>query len=152
MFPFKCQVDYLNSSVNFYPGMVCIERIWRSSTSESNIYRWDAGDEIWERDGDSIFHYRVISRTFLNDEQTEMKEVLEPLPETAIPAEIFMQACISDMGWEQQEQEQQGELKETDSWDWTPILHCIPSNVLYQSPSLIYDDPIEWYATQESSH
>lgn len=133
--------------------MVCIERIWRSSTSESNIYRWDAGDEIWERDGDSIFHYRVISRTFLNDEQTEMKEVLEPLPETAIPAEIFMQACISDMGWEQQEQEQEeDELKETDSWDWTPISHCIPSNVLYQSPSLIYDDPIEWYATQESSH
>ena len=133
--------------------MVCIERIWRSSPSESKIYRWDAGDEIWERDGDSIFHYRVISRTFLNDEQTEMKEVLEPLLETAIPAEIFMQACISDMGWDQQEQEEeQEEAKETDSWDWTPILHCIPSNVLYQSPSLIYDDPIEWYATQESSH
>jgi len=133
--------------------MVCIERIWRSSPSESKIYRWDAGDEIWERDGDSIFHYRVISRTFLNDEQTEMKEVLEPLLETAIPAEIFMQACICDMGWDQQEQEEEEEeAKETDSWDWTPILHCIPSNILYQSPSLIYDDPIEWYATQESSH
>jgi hypothetical protein len=134
--------------------MAYIERIWYSSESKSNLYRWDAGDEVWELDGDSILHYRVISRAFLNDEQTEMKEILEPLPETAIPAEIFMQGCISNMGWSMKETEKEEATDniDIDSWDWTPLSHCIPSNVLYQSPSPICDDPIEWYVTQESSH
>jgi hypothetical protein len=132
--------------------MGMVERIWYlSSECDSIIYRWDAGDEIWELESESMQHYRVISRSFVNESRTEMKEVLEHLPESAVPAEIFTQSYIRDMKWKYVETSActESDTDTSDSWDWTPLHDCIPSNVLYRSPSPVtVEDSSEWYPKQ----
>jgi len=141
--------------------MVNIERIWRLSSENlkvnTNIYRWDGGDEIWELDSETgvIHHFRLISRSFLNETQNEMKEVLEPLPESAVSTDIFLQSSLSDMGWsfEEYKEEVTDSSSGDESWEWTPLSHCIPANVLYQQPlpECDYGEQVEWYASEENT-
>ena len=141
--------------------MVVIERLWHLSSEskanvygKANVYRWDGGNEIWELDSDSIKHYRVISRNFTNESQTEMKEVLETLPETAVPMEIFNTFALHSTQWTftQSLFEKESDEETTDSWDWTPLQDCIPPSILYMAPSPTVEDPVEWYVKQENSN
>lgn len=136
-------------------SMVYVERIWYLS-SESNvntIYRWDAGNELWELENDIIYHYRLISRTFLNELETEMKEVLEPLQETAIPLEICNIYNTARTKWKYKNVTPaliESDTDTTDSWDWTPLQDCIPPSILYRPPSPILEESLEWYVKQEN--
>ena len=77
------------------------ERIWiRSSTTSKGvpIVIWDGGSEQWELyEGGELRHYRVLQRECLSADR--VREVLERLEESAIPAEIFAKHTKKSLQW-----------------------------------------------------
>jgi hypothetical protein len=128
-----------------------IERVWTLSSElalNTEFYRWDAGSEIWELKDNTIFHYRVISRNFINKENTELKEILELLPESVLPFELFSRNNLSKIPWTFSEKIKQDDTKQMDdelstsdtSWEWSSISEWIPPHILnvpYQSSEIV---------------
>ena len=118
-----------------------IERVWTLSSElqlNTEMYRWDSGNELWELKDNTIFHYRVISRAFLNKDNTELKEVLELLPESVLPSDIFSRSNLSTMGWTFTERKKEDDTKQKEdesptsdsSWEWSSLSEWIPSHIL----------------------
>lgn len=122
-----------------------IERIWYISSechSNDEHYIWDSGNEQWEYKNGIITHYRIIQRV-MNKEETEVKETIELLPESLIPAHIYLRNSIGTSKWRIKEckkplmevHTQRSDIKCSQSeisWDWTSLSSWIPPNILYQ--------------------
>jgi hypothetical protein len=78
-----------------------VRRIWVFvGTDVPSRKIWDRGDELWEmlsqEDGDSIRHFRVVSREFLEDPK-KLEEVLELMEDSPIPLNTLERVCT---GWQ----------------------------------------------------
>lgn len=72
-----------------------VERVWKKSQKSSPFTMWQLGDEIWEMKGDTLRHFKIVSRVPV---QEEIREVLVELPESPIPLEALRSHRVS--GWE----------------------------------------------------
>ncbi len=83
-----------------------LQRTWRlssSSTKDSQPWvLWDMGNEMWEQKKDVLRHFRVVDRQMIKQQEQEVKEVVEILPETPVPFEALARHLIGSE-WEVQE-------------------------------------------------
>jgi len=98
---------------------------------------WDGGNKVWElySSGD-LRHYRVITRTFLNAEQTRMREVLERLEECAIPREIYGKHLRADLRWSIVKESEPPIEVIPQLWELSPLANWIPSTALHRDLSV----------------
>lgn len=120
------------------------ERTWslgsasaKAEANETPLCIWDGGNKVWElySSGD-LRHYRVISRTFLNAEQTRMKEILERLEECAIPREIYGKHLRTDLRWSIVKESEPPVEVFPQVWELSPLANWIPSTALHRDLSV----------------
>ena len=80
-----------------------VERVWtRAATAATSGNRivWDAGDEQWELYSNGIRRYRILERSYVSlpDSGVCVREVVELLPESPVPVEVFARHSME--GWE----------------------------------------------------
>jgi len=117
--------------------MSCEERVWTMEdvgSSYTPLYIWDSGNELWEMYANGeLRHYRVISRTFLDDRR--MKEVVERLDESAIPKEIYGKHLQKSLHWGIAK-ELEKETLNPEVWEMSPLSYWIPVNALHRDLSI----------------
>lgn len=114
------------------------ERVWIRSTVSKGvpIVIWDGGSEQWElhEDGE-LRHYRVLQRECLGADR--IREVLERLEESAIPAEIFAKHTKKSLQWTIEKKDlstasASASASASAVWELSPLSNWIPPTALFQ--------------------
>lgn len=112
------------------------ERVWIRSTVSKGVPTviWDGGSEQWElhEDGE-LRHYRVLERECLGVDR--IREVLERLEESAIPAEIFAKHTKTSLQWTIEKKDLTTATASASAsalWELSPLSNWIPPTALFQ--------------------
>ena len=114
------------------------ERTWVRSSASKGVPAviWDGGSEQWElyEDGE-LRHYRVVQRESLGADR--IREVLERLEESAIPAEIFAKHTKKSLQWTIEKKDLNCPSTSPSAytsavWELSPLSNWIPPNALFQ--------------------
>jgi hypothetical protein len=112
------------------------ERTWIRSSPSKGVPTviWDGGSEQWElyEDGE-LRHYRILQRESLGVDR--VREVLERLEESAIPAEIFAKHTKTSLQWtiEKKDLNSPSASPSTSAlWELSPLSNWIPPTALFQ--------------------
>ena len=108
------------------------ERTWIRSSPSKGVPTviWDGGSEQWElyEDGE-LRHYRILQRESLGVDR--VREVLERLEESAIPAEIFAKHTKTSLQWTIEKKDLN--CPSTSAlWELSPLSNWIPPTALFQ--------------------
>ena len=110
------------------------ERVWIRSSASKGVPTviWDGGSEQWElhEDGE-LRHYRVLERECIGVDR--IREVLERLEESAIPAEIFAKHTKTSLQWTIEKKDlTTASTSASALWELSPLSNWIPPTALFQ--------------------
>jgi hypothetical protein len=97
---------------------------------------WDSGNEQWELyENGELRHYKILHREFIDSDR--VREVLERMEESAIPAEIFAKHKRDTLQWTlEKKQVHTYTASNAAVWELIPLSDWIPVNALLQTNAI----------------
>ena len=107
-----------------------------STRSSMPLCIWDGGNEQWELyENGELRHYRILHRELIDSDR--MREIVERLEESAIPAEIFGKHTRASLQWTLEKKQVHVDIVASNAvWELIPLSDWIPANALFQTNAI----------------